>query len=111
MTTRPFAWHVDEDATESRLLLMGELGGSAASEFEDAVERICETAGPMVIDFSGTDYINSTGIALIVTLLGRARAAHRSVRAVGLNDHYREIFRITRLADFMTIDDHDEALA
>ena len=50
-----------------------------------------------------SSYINSTGIALIVGLLGRARADGVAVRACGLSDHYREIFEITRLSDFMTI--------
>jgi hypothetical protein len=29
---------------------------------------------------------------------------NRQVRARGLTDHYREIFEITRLSDFMTIE-------
>ena len=49
------------------------------------------------------DYINSTGIALIVSLLGRARASQRRLSAYGLSDHYVEIFNITRLSDFMGI--------
>ena len=28
--------------------------------------------------------------------------------AYGLSDHYREIFEITRLADFMTITDNED---
>jgi anti-anti-sigma regulatory factor len=55
------------------------------------------------LNFGGVDYINSTGIALIVTLLARARAARRRMLACGLSDHYVEIFNITRLADFMTV--------
>lgn len=61
--------------------------------------------GELVLDFSTTEYINSTGIALIVRLLAQARRDGRSVRAVGLSEHYREIFRITRLSDFITLDD------
>jgi anti-anti-sigma factor len=49
------------------------------------------------------DYINSTGIALIVGLLARARKSHRRLLACGLSEHYIEIFQITRLADFMTV--------
>jgi hypothetical protein len=30
------------------------------------------------------------------------------VRATGLSDHYREIFEITRLADFMTIEEEED---
>ena len=58
-------------------------------------------SGPIVLDFAATDYINSTGIALIVRLLAEARRDRRPVRASGLSDHYREIFRITRLSDFI----------
>ena len=57
----------------------------------------------IVLNFAGVDYINSTGIALIVGLLARARAAHRPIAAIGLSEHYREIFTITRLSDFMEI--------
>jgi anti-anti-sigma factor len=56
-----------------------------------------------VFDFSKVDYINSTGIAVIVGVLAMARAEERQVGAVGLTDHYKEVFEITRLADFMNI--------
>jgi anti-anti-sigma regulatory factor len=36
-------------------------------------------------------------------LLVKAGRSHRRMLAYGLSDHYREIFRITRLADFMRI--------
>jgi anti-sigma B factor antagonist len=64
-----------------------------------------EAAAPqrVILNFAGVDYINSTGIALIVGLLARARAVRRTVAAVGLSPHYREIFTITRLSDFMEI--------
>ena len=49
------------------------------------------------------DYINSTGIALIVGLMAQARKSNRRLLTYGLSDHYVEIFRITRLADFIGI--------
>ena len=61
-------------------------------------------------NFGGVDYINSTGIALIVGLLAQARKDRQSlVRACGLADHYREIFEITRLSDFMQIFPDEES--
>src|SRR5687768_4153364 len=62
----------------------------------------------VVLNFAQVDYINSTGIALIVGLLAQARAHAVHVSACGLSDHYREIFEITRLADFMTIADSED---
>jgi anti-anti-sigma factor len=57
----------------------------------------------VLLNFAGVDFLSSTGIALIVGLLARARKDGRAISASGLSDHYQEIFEITRLADFMTI--------
>ena len=56
-------------------------------------------------NFSRTEYINSTGIALIVRLLADARTREIEIAACGLSEHYRKIFEITRLSDFMRITD------
>jgi len=64
----------------------------------------------IVLNFSEVDYINSTGIALIVGLLARARKVHRRLVVYGLSNHYVQIFQITRLSDFMDIF-QDEASA
>ncbi len=56
----------------------------------------------VLLDFAAVEYVNSTGIAVIVGVLGRARSEGREVRARGLSDHYRHIFEITRLSDFIT---------
>jgi anti-anti-sigma regulatory factor len=66
----------------------------------------------IVLNFSGVDYINSTGIALIVGLLAKARQSRRRLSVYGLSEHYVEIFHITRLADFMSLfPDEASALA
>jgi anti-sigma B factor antagonist len=57
----------------------------------------------ILLNFSDVDYINSTGIALIVSLLARARKTKRKLLACGLSQHYVEIFQITRLVDFMSV--------
>ena len=60
-------------------------------------------AKTVLLNFMGVEFLSSTGIALIVGILARARKDGRKITASGLTDHYREIFEITRLADFMTI--------
>ena len=87
--------------------LSGEVDGSAATVLTTAYERAITTGqedvGTVVLDFAAVDYINSTGIALIVSVLARARAERRKVVASGLSPHYREIFDITRLSDFIEL--------
>jgi anti-anti-sigma factor len=87
--------------------LVGDVDSTAEAVLQGAYEEATRERGPIALNFSGTDYINSTGIALIVGLLAQARARGIAITAFGLSDHYREIFEITRLADFMTIADNE----
>jgi anti-sigma B factor antagonist len=88
--------------------LSGEVDGSAAAVLTAAYQNAVTGDGTqpvdtVVLDFGAVDYINSTGIALIVSVLARARAERRKVVACGLSAHYREIFDITRLSDFIEL--------
>ena len=84
--------------------LAGDVDASAEPALERAwAEATADAPEAVVLNFAGPGYINSTGIALIVGVLAKGRAAGIEVRAFGLTPHYREIFEITRLADFMTI--------
>ena len=86
--------------------ISGEVDGSAATVLTEAYAQAVtpdSDAGTVVLDFAAVDYINSTGIALIVSVLARARAERRKVVACGLSPHYREIFDITRLSDFIEL--------
>jgi anti-anti-sigma factor len=84
--------------------LRGDIDGSSRDELAAAYDRaITGGASALLLNFADVDYINSTGIALIVGLLGRARAEGRTLAACGLSEHYREIFQVTRLSDFIAI--------
>jgi anti-anti-sigma factor len=93
--------------------LDGEIDGFAEERLNSAYQA-AEEIDPVqiVLNFTQVKYINSTGIALIVALLAKARKAHRQIAAYGLSHHYTEIFRITRLADFIHIaEDESSAMA
>ena len=76
-----------------------------AEEALNAAYAEAESNDPeaILLNFEGIDYINSTGIALIVGLLAKARISKRRLVAYGLSDHYVEIFNITRLSDLMSV--------
>jgi anti-anti-sigma factor len=89
--------------------LGGEIDARADQPIADAYAEACESGcHAIVLNFGQTSYINSTGIALLVGLLARARAERQRVLAYGLSDHYRQIFEITRLVDFMRITSDEE---
>ena len=83
--------------------LNGTVNRDAKEHLEAAYDEAKATPGEILLDFGNVDYINSTGIAVIVGILAMARAEQRKIGAFGLTDHYKEVFEITRLADFMHI--------
>jgi anti-anti-sigma factor len=102
----PLDARVQPEADGARIILTGRIDRDGDAEMVSAYAKARTTgAGPIVLDFEATEYINSTGIALIVRLLAEARRDGRPVRASGLSAHYQEIFRITRLSDFIALDD------
>ncbi len=81
----------------------GELDGGAAGALQAAYAEAAPGADRVILNFGDLTYMNSTGIALVVELLARARSERLAVHAFGLSEHYRQIFEITRLADFLSI--------
>ena len=100
----------DEAPDGVRIHLQGDVDSAADAALTAAgADVVARDPRRVILDFGDVDYINSTGIALIVRLLAEARRDHREVIAEGLSAHYREIFRITRLSDFLTIADPSAA--
>ncbi len=108
MSATEFAADVRREEDVAVLGLSGDISAAAEAGLQQAYGEVGD-AGVVLLDFADVDYINSTGIALIVGILAAARKSGQEVQARGLATHYREIFRITRLSDFMTIlDDEGE---
>lgn len=104
MKMEPFAAQVRQTDTAVIIDMKGEVNAFAESALSAAYQE-AESFEPaiIVLNFTEVNYINSTGIALIVSILAQARKARRKLAVYGLSDHYMTIFQITRLADFMAI--------
>jgi len=62
----------------------------------------------IVLNFEGLQYMNSSGIGLLVTLLIRVNREKQRLLTYGLSEHYQNIFQITRLDDAISIYDTEE---
>src|SRR5258708_33764028 len=78
--------------------IQGEVNASVESILTDAF-ALAGSGGTRVIalNFAGLEYMNSSGIGLLVTLLIRAQRQQQRLIAFGLSDHYQQIFELTRL--------------
>jgi len=78
--------------------IQGEMTGFAENSLMDAYTQANNgQVNNLILNFNDLDYMNSSGIGLLVTLLIRAQRKDQQVMAVGLNEHYQQIFELTRL--------------
>ncbi len=98
------AFQIEPHGATTLIRLTGRIDRDAGTVLEQAyTAALTETPTTLELDFTDVDYINSTGIAHIVGVLARARAARLPMRATGLTPHYIHIFEITRLSDFIEV--------
>lgn len=55
------------------------------------------------LNFEGSDYLNSAGIGLVISLVEDANQAGRAVYAYGLSSHYRKLFSMVGLTERITL--------
>lgn len=90
--------------TASVIDIKGDVTSACEGVLMDAYSQAgAEKAKHVLLNFSGLEYMNSGGIGMLVTLLVRANRHKQSLMACGLNDHYRQIFELTRLDEAITI--------
>ena len=61
------------------------------------------TTSTITLNCSGLESINSHGIRLLILLLIYCRRQQKCVQVIGLSEHNRYIFEITRLSKFIDI--------
>lgn len=84
--------------------IKGEVTAAAENALMDAYTQASSWgARTIILNFEHLDYMNSSGIGLLVTLLIRVQRQNQKLLACGLSDHYRQIFELTRLNEAITI--------
>jgi anti-sigma B factor antagonist len=99
--------------TTSIIDIHGQINAQAEGTLMDAYTQAgASGVRSIILNFSGLEYMNSSGIGLLVTLLIRIRRQNQRLLAFGLSDHYKQIFELTRLNEAIGIYNSEaEALA
>jgi anti-sigma B factor antagonist len=113
MTGPQLAMNVRKASDTAYILdIQGELTAFAEKTLMDAYHQATDAgAKTIILNFDGLQYMNSSGIGLLVTMLVRVNRAKQRLLTYGLTDHYKHIFELTRLNDAIGIyDTEGEAL-
>lgn len=88
----------------SVIVVHGDMTAAAERHVMDAYSQ---ASGPavrgVVLNFAGLQYMNSSGIGIVVALLVQANRQKQRLFACNLNEHYRHIFELTRLNESISI--------
>jgi len=89
--------------------IQGDVNAFAEDALMDAYAKAA-TPGTryIILNFTGLEYMNSSGIGLLVTLLIRVNRQKQHLLAYGLSEHYRHIFELTRLSEAIQIFDSEQ---
>lgn len=112
MTRATISLNVREANPNTSIIdIQGEINAFAENALMDAYTlATSKGARNILLNFEKLDYMNSSGIGLLVTLLIRIQRQKQRLMAFGLSEHYRQIFELTRLNEAITIFS-DEAAA
>ncbi len=102
----------DAGSSISIIDIKGEVTIYAENVLADAFTQASTKARAVIMNFTDLEYMNSTGIGLLVTLLIRAQRQQVRLMACGLSEHYQQIFELTRLNEaILLFSTEAEALA
>jgi anti-anti-sigma factor len=77
--------------------------GDISSSSKESVIGSWQTVrdkGPVLLDFTKVEYINSSGIALVIQMLMEADKTGQKVAAFGLTPHFQKVFTMVGIAKY-----------
>jgi anti-sigma B factor antagonist len=96
------------------IALTGELDVAGSAMLEQELERVAADVAPsaLVLDLSDLDFMDSTGLRLVVTADQRSREEGRTFALVRGKEDVQRVFEITRMTDRLRfLETADEAPA
>ena len=92
-------------ATEREVVLSGRLDVSSVADVRAALhEAIDLGAGDLVVDLAGVDWVDATGLGVLLGADRRAKLLGRRIVLRDASPRVRRILRVTRLHRVLTLD-------
>ena len=94
-----------EDCGDARVVrVSGAICDEGTAEVRAALVTALESGAPRIlVDFSGVEYMSSSGIGMMVSMLKRCHQAGIAFAISGLSTDIRELFELTRLDQVFTL--------
>ena len=91
---------IEEQEKKFLVCLEGEMDTAAAMETEKILQPLYKTGGrDVIIDCEGLEYIASSGLRILLSILKGAKAGGGRVVMRHMNDDIKDVFKLTGFID------------
>jgi anti-sigma B factor antagonist len=96
---KTFAIDVQSSAGAPLLKCTGNLNDDGSAALKSEVKKLLPGSERIVLDLSGVNYMDSSGLGTLLATFISARSAGCELRLVNLSPRIQELLRLTRLAN------------
>lgn len=89
----------DSGNTVSVLRFSGDISSASRDSVLGAYGKIAKDRA-VLLDFSRVDYINSSGIALVIQMMMEANKTGHAICAFGLTPHFQKVFTMVGITKY-----------
>lgn len=87
------------------LVFSGDISSASKEAILGAYQALDGEAGNVLLNFTGVEYINSSGIAIVIQVLLEAqkKVDSRSIGIFGLSSHFQKVFTMVGITKYAAL--------
>jgi anti-sigma B factor antagonist len=89
----------DSGKAVSVLRFSGDISSTSRDTVLSAYGKLAKDRS-VLLDFRGVDYINSSGIALVIQMMMEANKSGQEIAAFGLTPHFQKVFTMVGITKY-----------
>ncbi len=95
--------NMSDDAKTASIRINGRFDFSLHNDFRKSYKDLDLTSGEYIVDLSGTDYLDSSALGMLLLLKEHAESQNATVRLINYNDEIHEILTIASFDKLFTM--------
>ena len=85
------------------LRFSGDITSASQPAILGTYEGLPDTVKRILLDFSKVEYLNSSGIALVIQMLIAASKRGQTIRTFGLSPHFQKVFTMVGITKYTSL--------
>ena len=90
------------------LRFAGDITSASQPAILGTYQGISESTKNILLDFSKVDYLNSSGIALVIQMMIAANKATQNIQTFGLKPHFQKVFKMVGITKYTALHPDEE---